>query len=329
MNPNEMTFGEHLEDLRKRLFYALLGLLPTFIIGLVVGRDLLTFLIRPVQEELLAAGLPAVLMATSPLETFGAYVRIAVVVTLLVGSPWVLYQLWRFVAPGLYRHERRFVHILVPLSSLLTAAGVVFLYTVILPVILAFFIQFGSTLGKPIVPTAPLPEGVQVGRVPVLRADPESFEPGQMWVHGELMQLRVAVPGEGPDTPARIVGAELTGGAGIVQQYRVSEYVKMFLSLCIAFALGFQTPVVVLLLGWAGLVTPALLGKYRRQAGMAVLVASAILTPADPVSMVLLAVPLYLLYELGGLLLRLMPASKVAGDREWGEDWTDFPDEER
>jgi len=329
-DPSEMSFGDHLEDLRRRLILAILGLVPVFVLGLAIGRPTLSMLIEPVQRALLDAGLPAVLMATSPLETFSSYVRIAVVITLLVGSPWALYQLWRFVAPGLYANERRFVHVLVPLSSALTVAGIVFLYAIILPVVLSFFIQFGSTLGGRVIPTAPVPQDVELGELAILDRDPPDPVPGQWWVNRSSMQLRVAIgeAGVAGSDSVRVVGAELTGGAGIIQQYRISEYVKLFLSLALAFALGFQMPVVVLLLGWAGLVTPEDLRRHRKYAAMGCAMGSAILTPADPFSMVLLAIPLFLLYELGGVLLRLLPASKLAGD---GASWpVDLPnDEER
>ena len=84
--------------------------------------------------------------------------------------------------------------------------------------------------------------------------------------------------------------------------------------LSLGFAVGFQMPVVVLLLGWAGIVEPKDLTGIRKYMLMGCLVASSILTPADPLSMVLLAGPLYVLYELGLILLRLMPARALTGD---------------
>lgn len=305
-----MSLGEHLEDLRRRVILAIVGLVPIFVLGLVVGQPVLRLLIHPVQQAMHEAGLPAVLQVTSPVEGFGAYVRVAVVITLVVGSPWVLYQLWLFVAPGLYAAEKRFVHVLIPLSSVLSIAGVVFMYLVILPVVLGFFIKFSSQIGQLESPVVEVPQGVVLSTVPVLQGDPASPAVGAEWINLVLQQRRVCVGYEG-DTPT-ILASELTRGSGIVQQYRISEYVKMLLSLSVAFAIGFQTPVVVLVLGWAGLVDRALLGRMRKQTVMICAVASAILTPADPLSMILLAVPLYLLYEFGGLLLWLMPAGAVA-----------------
>ena len=97
------------------------------------------------------------------------------------------------------------------------------------------------------------------------------------------------------------------------------------LNLALAFGIGFQTPVVVLLLGWAGIVDRKTLAKYRRYAVAISAVAGAILTPADPLSMMLLAIPLYVLFELGMLLLVVFPP-KLNPDREPDGDADDDPD---
>ncbi|MBC6953711.1 MAG: preprotein translocase subunit TatC [Leptolyngbya sp. PLA2] len=305
-----MPFGDHLEELRRRLILALLGLAPIFVLSMSFGRPMLDFLTRPVTRQLRASGLPPEMLATNFLETFGTYVFLSLVVTVLAGSPWVLYQLWKFVAPGLYETERRFVYILLPLSFSLTVTSAVFLYAVIMPVVLSFFIEFGSAVGRTDPHVAPLPEGIVLPAFPRLEADPPRPEVGAAWINTELMQLRVCVGYEGSKAVVR--GSNLTQGSGIVQQYRISEYTKTFLTMAMAFALGFQTPVVVLLLGWAGLVKPAMLKKYRKHVIMGCCIAAALLTPADPISMALLAAPLWALFELGSVLLRLLPAERVA-----------------
>jgi len=300
-----MSLGDHLEELRRRVVLALIGIVPIFIAAMVFGQAILALLIEPLQDQLRAASQPAGLLATGPFESFATYIQISIVVTVLIGSPWILYNLWKFIAPGLYPNERRFVHILVPLSSTLTIASALFLYFVILPVILAFFISFGTQLGRSSTPLVDVPPGIVFPEFPVFDGDPKSFEAGQVWINTDLMQLRTAVPTRSGDVTA--VGAELVAGAGITQQYRVSEYVKMVLTMGLAFGTGFQTPVVVLLLGWARLVTRAFLAKYRRYAVAIAAVLGALLTPADPLSMILMAVPLYLLFELGMLLLIVFP----------------------
>ncbi len=307
-----MPFGEHLDELRRRLLFALVGVLPIFVVALAFGQTVLVFLLRPIQHSLAAAGQSSNLQATGPLETFMTYIQTALVLTIIVGSPWILYQLWRFVAPGLYAQERRFAYLLAPLSVSLTMIGVVFLYVVILPVTLGFLIHFGANLSHQTVAEAPLPEGVTLPIIPLLDADPKDPPPGAYWINRKLKEERFAVTGE--DGNITILQHPLTSGAVIAQQYRVSEYVDLLLALALAFAIAFQTPVVVLLLGWAGLVDLKFLAKYRRHAIFGCAVVAAIVAPSgDPLTMTLLTVPLYLLYELGILLLRLLPASRVAG----------------
>lgn len=316
MDPNAMSFGEHLEDLRRRLAFALLGLVPCLLIGVAVAAPGLRLLMRPVKDQLTRAGLPAKLQATGVLETFGAYVRVSVVVMLVLGLPWCLWQLWKFVAPGLYRHEQRFARALVPFSFVLSVAGVLFLYFVMLPAMLYFLISFGSSLGTPTVPTAPLTAGIVLPSIPMLEADPESPIAGQVWFNTTLREMRLAVPHEGAGGGTDVIGADMMRTQGVVQQYRISEYVNLVFFTAIAFAFGFQTPVVVLLLGWAGVVDPAFLGRHRRYAVFITLIASAVLTPSpDPFSMALLALPLYALYELGMWLLRIFPK----------RDWSSVP----
>lgn len=311
-----MSFGDHLEELRRRLIYAIFGIVPLFVVAFVLGRPILDTLMEPARDKLRAGGQSATLLATAPFETFGTVIQIAVIATVLVGAPWILYQLWLFVAPGLYEHERKFVHLLVPFSGLLTALSILFLYFVILPVILAFFIGFANQIAGPPVPVDDPPASIVFPQTPILDFDPVQPEVGDTWINAEINQHRFCIGFTDDGTPI-IKGTELIGGAGIVQQYKVSEYVKTILNLGLAFGIGFQTPVVVVLLGWAGIVSPGLLAGYRRHAIAACAIAGAVLTPADPMSMVLLAVPLYLLFELGVFILRVFPAERVLrGARE-------------
>ncbi|MCA9283476.1 MAG: twin-arginine translocase subunit TatC, partial [Phycisphaerales bacterium] len=189
-DPNAMTFGEHLEDLRKRLWLAIIGLLPIAAIALAVGIPALEFMIRPVQAALRERNLPASLQATGPAETFGAYLRVAVAITLVIGAPWVVYQLWLFVAPGLRRAEQRLAYFLIPFSGVLTSLGLVMMWFFMLPVVLAFFIGFGADIGRQSPVVAAPPSEVAFPSLPVLAADPPEPHVGDVWINTELMQMR-------------------------------------------------------------------------------------------------------------------------------------------
>jgi len=310
-SPLIMSFGDHLEDLRKRVLLAVIGIVPVFAIAFYFGRPLLGILIKPALEKLHEGGQPPVLQATSPFETFGTVVQIAIVVTVLIGAPWILYQLWRFVSPGLYAHERRIAYLLIPFSGILTALSILFLYFVILPVILTFFIGFNAAVtGEQPAPGIVMPEGTVLPTIPVFQGDPIDPPIGSVWINEPLMQQRVYV-GQKDGKPV-IQVAQLTTQTGILQQYRISEYIKTLLNMGLAFGIAFQTPVVIVMLGWVGLLDPKAMGKWRKHAIGVCAVLGALLTPADPVSMILLAVPLYLLYELGLFILRVLPIERIA-----------------
>lgn len=309
-----MPLGDHLEELRKRLVVALLGLVPFLVAAVIVGRSVLEFLTVPVKHALHEAGLPPTLQATSPVEVFGAYMKVVLLLTILGGSWWILIQLWKFVSPGLYMSERRFVYVLAPMSFALTILGVAFMYYAMLPVVLSFFINFGATLGTDDATTAPRIAEVSpaaIPTIPVLAGDPAEPALGQTWINSDLLQQRTCIEVKASGERV-IVGAPLQLSVGVVQQYRLTEYVKLVLTFALGFAIGFQMPVVVLLLGWAGIIDHKTLAGYRRYIVMGCLVVGAVLTPADPISMMLLAGPLYLLFEFGMVLQRLMPASTVA-----------------
>jgi sec-independent protein translocase protein TatC len=309
--PASMSLGEHLEELRRRLIIALLGLLPIAAVGFFLGQRILAMLIKPIESALRANG-QGHLQAVDILETFMNYLTVSIIFTVVVGSPWLLYQLWRFVAPGLYHHERRFVYFLLPLSTLLTITGVAFLYFGVIPLLVSFFIGFGNHIGSPVINTAPIPEGVTLPLFPILPADPpaEQLKPGMMWINSALKAVRVAASdGSGG---VQIFSNAMQVEVAIQQQYRLDSYIGLLLNMALAFAGAFQTPVVILLLGWVGILDQSFLRKYRKHAVFATAIVAAALTPGDLASMFLMWVPLYVLFELGFMMLRWFPASKLS-----------------
>lgn len=303
-----MSFGDHLEDLRRRVLFGVLGLIPIAVGCLALGDRVIWLLIAPLEKALLSNNQAPNLQTLSPLEAFAAYFKIAMVLTIIIGVPWLLYQLWLFVAPGLYATERRFVKFLLPFSALLTLAGAAFLYAVVLPVTLSWLINFGAGLVPSIKPevSAESP-AAGLASIPVLEADPPAPKAGDAWVVAPLKQLRIA------QSDGTVLSTALVSGGLISQQYRLSEYIDLIFLLGIIFALGFQTPIVVMLLSWIGIVRPEDLAKKRKYVFFALMVGSAVLTPmGDPLSLALVQIPLYLLFELGLVLARFVPASRVA-----------------
>lgn len=308
-----MSLGDHLEELRTRFIHAIVGIMVFFLVSLYFGPTILNWLIWPVQRALRAEGLSPTMLATGMFETFFTYLKISTVAAILLGFPWILWQVWKFVAPGLYHYEQRFVTMLLPMSLILAILSTLFLYFVVLPVMLHFFVHFGATVSPEKAAVAPLPADVSLLSLPVLTADPPAPKPGDAWFNSEMKELRLALAT--PSGAISIYSTALSTSTGIVLQPRIQEWVDSFLGLALAFAAGFQLPVVVLLLGWVGIVTPAFLSQYRKHALFVIAVIAALLTPPDPVSMIILMVPLWLLYEFGIVMLRIFPASKLAASR--------------
>lgn len=301
-----MSFGDHLEELRARLIIALLIPIPLFILCLIFGRELFQFILDPLLDALSRAGEPQQLLATSPIEPFAAYVKVALVISVLVSFPWVLYQVWKFVSPGLYARERRFVYFLVPLSAVLSALGLTFVYKILLPLCLYFLIQFGSSIGRLPVHEAPLPAAIVLPTIPVLDADPIDAPVGSVWINKPLGQYRVKISEDD------VRGTPLAHGSGVAQQYRLSEYTSLVFMLGLAFALAFQLPVVLMLLSWVGIVESSLLAQNRKYALLASVIVGALLPTQDPASLVMLTAVLYALFEFGLLLMRFVPAERIA-----------------
>lgn len=133
-----MTILEHLVELRERLIKAILALVITTLVSLIFTRRLLTLLTAPMGDKL-----P---QAISPTETIVIYFKVALIGGLVLAMPVIVYQLIRFLVPGLYSHERRYLYIIVPAASLLFASGVAFAHYVMLPAAISFMLNFMSDI---------------------------------------------------------------------------------------------------------------------------------------------------------------------------------------
>ena len=306
-----MSLGGHLDELRSRLIKAA-------IVPLVLGCGLFAagtyvrgFLVQPLMDALAEQGQPTNLQVLSPTETLMVDLQIAIWASIMLSTPWILYQLWKFVSPGLYAHERRYAQFLIPLSAILVAIGLTSLYLA-MPYMLSLLISFGVEEPRTIAPPpSALVEGTP--RIPVLETDPTSANAGEVWMLKKDSQLYIALDTARADgrLEVRTIPTRTTGN--LTQQYRLEEFINFLLFFAAAIALAFQMPVVVLLLGWVGVLNTKKLRKYRRHALFVCAILAAVISPTvDMFTMVGLMVPLYLLYELGIILLVVAPTQAVA-----------------
>ncbi|XOV79944.1 MAG: twin-arginine translocase subunit TatC [Aestuariibacter sp.] len=225
------TLFEHLLELRSRLLKAVLSVLLIFLALAYFAQDLYRWLSEP-----LISALPegAQMIATDVASPFFAPFKLTLVLSFFVAIPYVLYQAWAFVAPGLYQKEKKLIAPLMLSSSLLFYAGVAFAYYVIFPLAFPFFV------------------------------------------------------GVAPD--------------GVLISTDINSYLNFVLKLFFAFGVSFQIPIAIVLLCWTGFTNAQSLRAKRPYVIVSVFVIGMLMTPPDPISQTLLALPMWLLFELGVLI---------------------------
>ena len=144
-----MTVGEHLEELRWRLILGLIGFALVTVALLFFGDRVLQFFCKPLYDTLNSKGLNPQLYYTKLAEGFTVWLKIVLISAAAIASPWIVFQLWKFVAAGLYPNERKYVTRYAPLSIGLLIAGMLFVYFLVLPWTIVFFIDFAGSVPMP------------------------------------------------------------------------------------------------------------------------------------------------------------------------------------
>lgn len=232
--PQDQTFVSHLIELRDRLLRAVLVVLVIFLGLFAFANDLYTFLAEPLVRNLPTG---STMIATGVISPFLTPFKLALVASIFVSMPFILYQAWAFIAPGLYKNERRLVMPLVASSVVLFYLGMVFAYYVVFPLVFGFM-------------ATTTPDGVA----------------------------------QAPD---------------------ISMYLDFAIKLFFAFGVAFEVPIATILLIWGGITTRESLAAKRPYIIVAAFVIGMLLTPPDIISQTLLALPMWILFELGLVLSSL------------------------
>lgn len=232
-----MTLIEHLDELRSRLFKILIALVVTTTVAAIFRPQIFKFLVEPgVSRDLLNPNTGGDLVITGITEAFFTDVKLVIYAAFVFTVPFLIYQLWAFVAPAVGDMGKVFTYILIALSSTLFLAGMVFAYFVVLPFALSFLLTFGGDRY-------------------------ETFIQGQAYL----------------------------------------SFVTRFL---LAFGISFELPAATYVGAKLELIDAPMLRKYRRHAIVVNAILAAMLTPADPMSMILMALPLIGLYEVSVIIAR-------------------------
>jgi len=245
MSEAENSFVSHLIEMRDRLLRAVLAFVIIFIALFPWAQELYALLAQPLLAALPKGGQ---MIATEVTTPFFVPIKVTMMTAFLIAMPWIFYQAWAFVAPGLYKHERRFGVPLVIASVILFLLGMAFAYFLVFPVVFGFIVGVA-------------PEGVAV-------------------------------------------------------MTDIGKYLDFVMTLFMAFGISFQVPVVVVLLVQMGMVSVAKLREIRPYVIVGAFVIGAIFTPPDVISQFMLAVPMWILYELGIVVAALIskPKPEVESD---------------
>ena len=268
---------EHLTELRQRLIYAAGAFIVAMVFCYMFWKPAFFFLTEPVCAALASRGQDCALSLIKMQEGFFTAINISFLGGFALAFPIIAYQLWRFVAPGLYRNEKNaFLPFLIA-SPMMFLAGAAFAYYVILPMAFNFFLSFQQ---------GPVAEGIS------------PTDTGQ-----ELQRV------------------------GILFQGSMEEYLGLTIKFIMAFGLCFQLPVLLSLMGKAGLVSSKGLGAVRKYAVVAILILAALATPPDVISQAVLFVVVYGLYEVSIQIVRRIEIKREAQMRADGT-WVDLDEDE-
>ncbi len=240
----EGTLLSHLIELRSRLIKMFAAVIGVFIILLPFSSRIFEVVAKPLVEVLPGQKMIATSVTAPLLTPF----KLTFFVAILIAVPVVLYQLWAFVAPGLYKKEKRFAFPLLFSSIILFYAGAAFAYFVVFPLVFGFFVKI---------------------------------------------------------TPTDV---EMTTD--------ISQYLDFVTMIVLAFGLAFETPIATVLTVWTGLTTPDKLASARPYVFLLAFVIGMLLTPPDVISQTLLAVPVYLLYEVGIFMSRVLARKPAKAEDE-------------
>lgn len=230
-----LPFIEHLIEIRQRLMRAIGAVLLIFLALAYFANDIYTLLAQP-----LLAVMPegASMIATDVAAPFFTPFKLAFMLSIMLAFPYILHQLWGFIAPGLYSHEKRLAAPILFSSVFLFYGGIAFAYTVVFPLAFAFF-------------TSVAPEGITIAT-------------------------------------------------------DISSYLDFVLKIFFAFGLAFEVPIVVFVACWAGVTTVEKLKDKRPFVVVGAFIMGMLLTPPDVISQTLLAIPMWLLFELGLIMAKLV-----------------------
>jgi len=237
-----MSFGEHIDEFRKRIIYCLLGIGICLVFTLIFGTNIIDLFKAPYLN---AVDSDTLLQTLAPTDGFNSYVKLCIISAVVLSSPWSIYQIWKFIEEGLYSKEKIYFQYFIPLCIILFVAGASFLMYIVAPLVMKFLLSFNKNV------------------------------------------------------------------LGVQSFFSFPKYISFISGLILVFGIVFQTPIIVLFLNKSDIISMDSLIRSRKFVFWSVFVIAAIITPPDVVSQLCLALPMYLLFEIGILLCKYTQNSSL------------------
>ena len=303
---------EHLAELRKRLIHCVLAFLVCMVVSFAFWEPIFNFLTEPICSALLARGQQCNLILIKLQEGFFVAVRISFMGGFILSFPYLGFQLWRFVAPGLYKNEKSAFLPFMIASPFMFLLGASFAFFIVIPLAFNFFLSFQQESTLTVAPSTEI----------VLTEDPTSIE-----ADSTQTEINQAPPEdlESVDIDILADGKEIIADVGVTFQGSVAEYLTLTIKFILAFGVCFQLPVLLTLMGKAGLVTGKGLAGFRKYAVVCILVLAAVVTPPDVITQVILFVAVYGLYEISIWLVKRVERKR---EKEYAKEGILFDEDE-
>lgn len=293
-----MSFLDHVAELRTRLLRSVLGIFVGFFACFGFSEPISNFLRIPIDRAWAAQGLGerAELQALEIQDPLMVDVRVSAMAAVFVCAPWLFYQLWMFIAPGLYAREKRFVVPFVMVSVLMFLGGAAFAFTVVLPFIYEWMITYAYGERGP----------------------------------NEVASILTTLAGQHFDLSKATSLASGMEARGIALQLELGNYFKGTTRVLLAFGAVFEFPLLVAFLAKAGVVTEKTLIRFWKISVLIIFIVAALLTPPEPISQLLMALPMCVLYFVSiGVAWAINPAAKLeAAQAELDKQLADDDDDE-
>jgi len=299
MIQSRMSFGDHLEELRSRLIKSIIGLVVCTIVCLFFGKRVIAFIAEPLLLALKANHLTPRLYSMTLTETFMTYLRVSLYCGIFLASPWIFHQLWAFISAGLYKHERRYVQVFAPFSAILFILGGAFFIGIVAPITCNYFVRFSMNVMPPELSDSFMYKALEKTN----QIDSDSTSTSENHSPPTSPDSAAPAPDSAPQNESPSAPQPL-----IEQMIKVQDYVSLIILLALAFSLAFQMPLVVLVLGRMNLVSIKTFRSIRKYIILAIVIVAGVITPGpDVFSQIALSLPMYILYEVGILMLSLWP----------------------